>query len=110
MHTVKIALDLLRNTIIQFDISTLLNDSKFRKWQHISIRPIDGTLTRTTTPGQSGAEGESNESVFRISQSPRTEASPSDGLVSYPRYSLGVGSYPLNRDTVCIIQPQMTGQ
>ena len=41
-----------------------------------------------------------NEGVFHIPQIYKTGASPSDGLVSYPKHSLGVGGLPLCRDTV----------
>ena len=57
----------------------------------IIIWPIDGTLTEITTPG--GPKNKVNGGVFYIFQSSRSVASPSDGLVSYPRYSLA-GSYP----------------
>ena len=43
----------------------------------------------------------SNEIVFQIPQSTRTEATPSDVLVSYSGHSLGVGSWS-------ILQPQLT--
>ena len=46
------------------------------------FRPIDRTLTGTTTPGQSGTESNDNEKVLR------TGASPLDGLMSYPGYLL----------------------
>ena len=45
------------------------------KWLNWSIWPIDGILTSITTPGQSGAGSNGNE----------TGASLSDSLVSYPR-------------------------
>ena len=41
-----------------------------------------------------------NEGVFRIPQSSKTEALPSDGFVPYPGHSLGVRVLPLCRDTV----------
>ena len=41
---------------------------------------------------------------------PKTPTLPSDYLVSYPGYSFGVGSYPLQRSSRCILQPQLTGQ
>ena len=44
--------------------------------------------------GESGPERNGQEGVFHIPQSSRTDALPSDGLVSYPGYLLGVGSYP----------------
>ena len=40
--------------------------------------PINGTLTDTTTPGQSGLESNSNEGVLHIPQSFRIGASPSN--------------------------------
>ena len=54
------------------------------KWSSSSIWPIDGTLTCTTTLGQSGLGSNCNERVLHICQSSRTGASPSDSLVSYP--------------------------
>ena len=47
------------------------------------------TLTSTTTPGQSGLESNGHEGVLHVSQSSRTRASSSDGLVSYPGHLLG---------------------
>ena len=47
------------------------------------------TLSRATTPGQSGPGSDGNKGVFRIPQiSSITGASPSDYFVSYPRHSL----------------------
>ena len=71
-----------------FDL-TLLNGFMYRKWLNISIWSIDGTLTRTTTPGQCGPESNANEGILHIPQ-----ISPSDGLVLYLRHSLGVGILP----------------
>ena len=52
------------------------------------------TLSSATTPGQSGPGSNGNERVLRIPQSPSiTGTSPSDCLMSYPGYLLGVGSY-----------------
>ena len=45
---------------------------------------IDWTLTGTTTLGQSGPRSNGNKGVLH-----RSEASPSNGLVSYLEYSLG---------------------
>ena len=53
-----------------------------------SIWSIDGTLTNTTTPGQSGPGINGNEGVLQISQSSKTKVSPSDGLVSYLEHLL----------------------
>ena len=43
-----------------------------------SIWPIDGILTGTITPGQSGPESNGNEGIFHTPQTPR--ASPSDAI------------------------------
>ena len=40
------------------------------------MRPIDGTVTGTTTPGQSGPESNDHEGVFHTSQISRTGPSP----------------------------------
>ena len=44
-----------------------------------SIQPIDGTLTGTTTPGQSGPGSNGDEH-----QTPKTGTSPSDSLTPFP--------------------------
>ena len=60
-----------------------------------SILPIDGVLSGATTLGQSGPGSNSNEWVLRIPQSfSITEASPLDGLMSYPGHSWVGESYP----------------
>ena len=64
--------------------------------------PIDGTLTGTTTPGQSGPGSNCNEGVFYIPQSSRIGASSSDNLVSYPGHMLWEGVIFLCRDAVSI--------
>ena len=51
------------------------------------------TLTGTTALGQSGPGSNSNEGVLHIPQSSRTEASLSDGLMSYPQHYLVGHSY-----------------
>ena len=43
-----------------------------------SIQPIDGTLTGTTTPGQSVPGSNGDEGVLNIPQTSRTGTSPSD--------------------------------
>ena len=59
-----------------------------------SIWPIVGTLSCTTTPGQSGLGSGGNGGVHCIPQSSSiTGALPSDCLISYPGHSLGK-SYP----------------
>ena len=50
------------------------------KWLKSSIWFIYGTLTSTTTPGQSEPGSNGNEGVLHIPQSFRTGASPSDSL------------------------------
>ena len=85
----------------------------------------------TTTPGHSGPGNNDNERLLHIPQSNRTEASPSDCLMSYPGHSF-VESYPsaemqsvystapvewatrgrlspLQRCSRCIVQSQPTG-
>ena len=47
-----------------------------------SIRPINRTLTGTTTSGQSGPESNGNEGVVQILQSPKIAALISDSSVS----------------------------
>ena len=58
------------------------------KWLNSCIWAKDWTLTGTTTLGQSGPKSNGNEEVLYIPQSSKTEASPSDGLVSYPGHLL----------------------
>ena len=70
------------------------------KWLNRSIWPIDGSLTGTTTPDRSGLGSNGNKGVLYISQSSRTEASFSDGLVSYPGRLLEVGVFSHERDKV----------
>ena len=60
-----------------------LNGFMYSKWLNNSILTIDGTLTDTTTPGQSRHGGNGCERVLHIPQSSRTGASRSDNLVSY---------------------------
>ena len=63
------------------------------------ILPIDRTLSGATTPGQSGPGSGSNEGVLFVPQSSSiTEASPSDGSVSYKNTRWG--SLTLCRDAV----------
>ena len=70
----------------------LILHKSFLYMSHSSIWPIDRALSGTTTPGLSVPEGNTNEGVFRISQS-ITEASPSDCFVSYLGHTLE-DSYP----------------
>ena len=78
--------------------------------QFSSIWPINRTLSSVTTPGQSAPGSNGNEGVLHIPQSSSiTRTSPSDCLVSYPGYLLRE-SYPLQRCSQSILQPQPTGQ
>ena len=54
-----------------------------------SIWPIDRTLSSASTPSQSGPGSDGNEGVLRISQSSKTEVSPSICFMSYSGHSLG---------------------
>ena len=46
-----------------------------------SIWPIDGTLTGTTTPGQSGSESNDNEVVFHTCLNSKTGAWPWEAVL-----------------------------
>ena len=51
----------------------------FNSWKYdriILFDPLDGTLTDTTTLGQSGSGSNANKGVLHISQCSRTVASP----------------------------------
>ena len=64
------------------------------------IKPLSGA----TTPGQSGLRSKGNKRVLYIPKSSSiTGTSPSDCLVSYP------GLIPLQRSSLCFLQPQLTG-
>ena len=77
------------NTIQNYSfIYTQFNGFKLSKQLSSSIWPIEGTLTGIITPGQSGPGSNSNERVLHIPQNSKTEASPSNGLMSYPEHSL----------------------
>ena len=60
-----------------------LNGFMYSEGLNSSIWSIDGTLTGTITPGQSGLGSNCNERVLHILQSPRTVPSISDDLMSY---------------------------
>ena len=62
--------------------------SNTKKLLNISIGPIDGILTGTTSPGQSRPGSNDNEKVFQGSW---TIASPSDFFVSYQGHSIRRG-------------------
>ena len=70
-------------------VCTQLNGFKYSKWLNISIWPIDGTLTDTTAPGQSGFGSNGNEGVLHVS--PKFQdwnLTIRCSLVSYPEYTL----------------------
>ena len=84
---------------VQFSIST----------QFSSIWPTDKTLFGATTSSLSGPGIDGNKRVLCIPQSSIiTGASTSDCLVSYSGHSLGRLT-PLQRCSLCILQPQLTG-
>ena len=95
LPTVKLFQVLLSNT--NSFIFTQLNGFKYSKSLNSSLWPIYGTPTDTSTSGCDGPGSNGNEEVLYISQSTRTEALPSGGLVSYPGRLLVVG-LPLCRD------------
>ena len=49
-------------------VCTQLNGFNYDKWLNSSIWPINGNLTDTTTPGQSGPKSKGNEGVLHIPQ------------------------------------------
>ena len=84
MHTVKwfqVILCNINNSTSVICLHTV-------KWLNSSIWAIDGTLTDTTTSGQSGPGSNGNEGVLYIPQRTKTEPSPSDRLVLHPGHSL----------------------
>ena len=68
---------------------------------------IDGTLTVTTTPGQSEPGSKCNEAILHILQSSMTGALLSDSLLSYPGYSFVGGPYPFVEIQWHILVPQL---
>ena len=86
LYTVKWFKLLLSNTNNLMLIICLYTGKCCCKWLNSSIWLIYRILAGTTTLDQSRPG--SNEGVLLIPQSSRTEASPSDGLVLYPRYLL----------------------
>ena len=72
-----------------------------------AIWPIHRILPGAITPGESGPGSNSNEGVL-IPQNARTEALPSDDLVSYLVHLLGRDLTPLQWYSRCILQPSPT--
>ena len=62
-----------------FDLENIAGQYNFQNW---SIWHLDGTLTGTNNPGQSGTGINDNEKIFHTPESFRSEPSLSDGLVS----------------------------
>ena len=96
LHTVKwfqLVLFNSNNSIYQSFINIELNCFNYRKFVDIFIWPINGILTNTTTRGQSFFLNNGNERVLYILDSSRTEASPSEGLLSNQKHSLVGVSY-----------------
>ena len=58
-------------------VLSIVNDKTF-----LFDPPIDGTLTGTTTPGQSVPEINGNEGVLHIPQSSKTGVSLSNGFLT----------------------------
>ena len=83
----------------QFNLTSLIY-LHLVKWSNSSIWSMDGTLSGTTTPGQSEPMSNSNERVLHIPQSSRTGTSPPDSLVPYRGHLFE--SYPLRRDAVAV--------
>ena len=74
--------------------------SSIKRWLNISIWLFDGTLTGTTTPGQSGPGSNGHEGVLHIPQNFMTGATPIRCiLVPYQGQTL-VRVLPLCRNTV----------
>ena len=73
-------------------ISLHIDGLKERKWLNISIWPIDGTQTCTTTQGKSRPKSNGNERVLHLPQSSKM-ASPLDSLVLNPGHPFGGKSY-----------------
>ena len=65
-------------------------------------------LTGTTTQGQSGPGGIGVKQLLHMSESSRTGALTSDGLVSYLGHSLAERVLSLCSKAVGVLQPQLT--
>ena len=76
-------------------------------WTNKFIWPVDGILTGTTTPGQSGTGSNGNEDVLYIPASSRTGVYLLDGLLSYPIHTFK-WHILLHRDSRLILQSQLT--
>ena len=70
-----------------------------------SIWPIDRTLSGAATLGNNGPENNGNDGVLHIPQTSKTGASSSDGLMSYPRHSLGGGLTSVEMQSVYFAAP-----
>ena len=85
----------------QFNISHLFAHIVFSIW------PIFRIISGVTTPGRSGPGSNANEGVLHIPQISKAGPSLWDGLMSYPRHSLGCVT-PSQWYSRCIRQSQPT--
>ena len=75
------------------------------KWLNSSIWFIDGILTGTTTPRQSGSGSNSNQGVFYILKSSKTWASSSDGVQCHTQDTgWDTCLTPLQKCSQCVLQ------
>ena len=97
---------------IQFSHTVLIQTIRFSiSMQLVLFNSQIGPLSGVTIPGRSGTGSNGNEGVLRLPQSPNiTRTSSSDCLVSYPGYSLVGCLTSLQRGSLCILRPQLTGQ
>ena len=96
--------------IFQLKVKTVLFQTiQFSRIEKVSsIWPIDRTLSDATIPSQSWPGSDGNEWVLRIPQSSSiTKSSPLFSVISR---TLVEESYPLQRCSRCILQPQTTEQ
>ena len=84
--------------MVQILLCNNTNSIKYQSFMcpisNVSIWPIDGTLSGTTTPVQNGPGSNGNIGVLRIPESAWSEASPSDCMVTYTRLLSGGWGYP----------------
>ena len=99
----------LRHTLKEFQVLLLNTNNSIKHKSFVCTQfKCQTVLSGATTPGQSGPGSNSNEGVFHISRSSRTEASSLDCLMSSTGYSLNSLTC-LQRSSQCILQPQPTG-
>ena len=71
-----------------------------------SSRPIDGTVSGATTPGQSGPRSNGNKGVLCIPQIFKAEVSLSDGLMLYKDTPCGTVVYSPSRQRSLLLMTQ----